>query len=410
MSTSFPNSVIFDAAPSLEALKKLPVETKGSLLLASLARIGAHDTNALNKTNLMLPGDPYQLAYGYSAVENHAVRKHLLGAPWTRLVNEGYIADYGGQGFFSMTDEGKEFLQAEPPSAAVASSAPKPAQTRVPERTPGVPRALLSYSWDGEEHNTWVLEFAERLQGDGIQILLDHWHLQPGDDRLHFMEQGVSTSDFVIVVCTPSYAEKANRRQGGVGYESMVITGELAQHMLTNKFIPVLRNGSWANSLPAYLQSRIGVDLSGDPYSSAQYEQLLRVLHGEPIQPPRIGPKPVFDRKQPVASIAPPPSGAVAPVSTGSGSVLGPANKRPNAIVHGRYEKKGVNVPHESAFIRFWDRDGGRYSFENSRGEEHLGTKREVFDRFQRFQTDLIEAGYTRMQFGSNSDPLFSSL
>ena len=50
MSTSFPNSVIFDAAPSLEALKKLPVETKGRLLLASLARIGAHDTNALNKT------------------------------------------------------------------------------------------------------------------------------------------------------------------------------------------------------------------------------------------------------------------------------------------------------------------------------------------------------------------------
>jgi hypothetical protein len=411
VSTSFPNSVIFDAAPSLEALKKLPVETKSRLLLARLARIGAHDTNALNKAHLMLPGDSYQLAYSYSAVENNAVRQHLLGAPWTRLVNEGYIADYGGQGFFSVTDEGKEFLRAEPPSAVVASPAPKPAQTRVPARTPGVPRALLSYSWDGEEHNRWVLDLAGRLQGEsGIQILLDQWYLQAGDDRLHFMEQGVSSSDFVIVVCTATYAERANRRQGGVGYESMVITGELAQHMLTNKFIPVLRTGSWSTSLPAYLQSRLGVDLSGDPYSSAQYEQLLRVLHGEPIRPPRIGPKPVFDIKRSAAPIPPPPSGAVPPASNGSGSVLGPANKRPNAIVHARYEKKGVNVPHESAFIRFWDRDGGRYSFENSRGEEHLGTKREVFDRFQRFQTDLIEAGYTRMQFGSNSDPLFSSL
>jgi hypothetical protein len=35
MSTSLPNSVIFDAAPSL-ALKKLPVETKSRLLLAGL--------------------------------------------------------------------------------------------------------------------------------------------------------------------------------------------------------------------------------------------------------------------------------------------------------------------------------------------------------------------------------------
>ena len=80
--------------------------------------------------------------------------------------------------------------------------------------TPGVPRALFSYSWDGEEHNKWVLALAERLQGEsGIQILLDQWYLHPGDDRLHFMEQGVSTSDFVIVVCTPTYAERANRRR-----------------------------------------------------------------------------------------------------------------------------------------------------------------------------------------------------
>ena len=30
-------------------------------------------------------------------------------------------------------------------------------------------------------------------------------------------------------------------------------------------------------------------------------------------------------------------------------------------------------------------------------------------DKFKDFQNDLIEAGYTRMNVGSNSDPLFSS-
>jgi serine/threonine protein kinase len=76
------------------------------------------DGNALSKHNLMLPNDPHQLAYGYSANENDAVRQHLLGLPWTRLVNEGFLADFRGQGFFSVTDEGKEFLETEDGVAA----------------------------------------------------------------------------------------------------------------------------------------------------------------------------------------------------------------------------------------------------------------------------------------------------
>jgi serine/threonine protein kinase len=116
--TSFPHTVMFDQAPTLEVLKKLAPETKGRLLLARLARIGAMDGNALSKHNLMLPNDPYQLAYGYSANENDVVRQHLLGAPWTRLVNEGFLADFRGQGFFSVTDEGKEFLETEEGVAA----------------------------------------------------------------------------------------------------------------------------------------------------------------------------------------------------------------------------------------------------------------------------------------------------
>ena len=55
------------------------------------------------------------------------------------------------------------------------------------------------------------------------------------------MEQGIENSDFVIVICTPTYAERANSRDGGVGYESMVITSAFASRFRTPKFIPVLR-------------------------------------------------------------------------------------------------------------------------------------------------------------------------
>jgi hypothetical protein len=153
----------------------------------------------------------------------------------------------------------------------------------------------LSYAWESSSHTNWVINLAERLQGkSGIEIILDQWYLVPGSDRLHFMEQGIETSDFVIVVCTPVYAERANSRDGGVGYESMVITSAFASRFQTHKFIPVLCNGDWNSSVPVYLRSMQGVDLRNDPYSETQYEQLVRAVHNEWVQPPPLGPKPAF--------------------------------------------------------------------------------------------------------------------
>jgi|SRR5579864_934362 len=282
------SKTLSDVAPTLADLKKLPMEQKCRLLLARLAKIGEHDS-ALNKHNLMMPGDPYPLAYGYPDAEKTPVREHLLGAPWTKLVNEGYLVDLSGQGFYKVTQEGKEYLTQE------ELPAPSPTSAKMPQSTTGAPRAFLSYSWDGRDHQQWVTKFAERLQGEsGIEIIFDGWQLKPGDDKLHFMEKAVAESNFVVVVCTPTYAERANKRQGGVGYESMVITSELAEHILTNKFIPVLRKGTWDSSLPIYLKSRMGVNLSDEPYREDEYEKLLRVLHEEHIQPPRLGSKPVF--------------------------------------------------------------------------------------------------------------------
>jgi len=283
------SKTLSDVAPNLTDVKKLPIDQKCRLLLARLAKIGLHDS-ALNKHNLMMPGDPYALAYGYPDAEKTPVREHLLGAPWTRLVNEGYLVDLTGQGFYKVTEEGMEYLAKE--EAPTSSTAAK-----MPGST-GAPRAFLSYSWDGRDHQQWVAKFAERLQGQsGVEMIFDGWHLRPGGDKLHFMEQAVAGSNFVVVVCTPTYAARANNRQGGVGYESMVITSELAEHIVTNKFIPVLRKGLWDSSLPIYLKSRMGVDLSDEPYREDEYEKLLRVLHGEPIQPPPLGTKPVFSKE-----------------------------------------------------------------------------------------------------------------
>jgi hypothetical protein len=119
------------------------------------------------------------------------------------------------------------------------------------------------------------------------------------------MERSIESSDFVIVICTPAYAEKANSREGGVGYESMVITGELSKKIESRKFIPVLRRGDWESSPPVYLRSKYGVDLRKDPYSETEYDKLVRALHREPIRLPPVGPRPQFAAQPGAASTVP---------------------------------------------------------------------------------------------------------
>ena len=285
MSESFQE--ISKVAPTLADLKSLPQDEKDRLLLAKLARLSRNDSNVLNKRNLTLPNDPYGLANGYPIQERREVIEHLLGAPWARLVNAGYLVDLNGQGFHKVSSDGQDFLTQPPTSTAPAMVRHRTAY--LPPRTAGVPRAFMSYSWDSEPHKAWVLKLAERLVGHGIDIILDRWHLKPGFDRPYFMEQAVSQSDFVVIICTENYALKADHRAGGVGYESLVITAEVAREALTDKFIPVLRQSTFEKSLPIYLGSRLGVDLRGDPYNEDHYEELLRQLHGQPIIAPPIG-------------------------------------------------------------------------------------------------------------------------
>ncbi len=169
----------------------------------------------------------------------------------------------------------------------------KPEESRA--ETDAVPTAFISYSWDTEEHKNWVLQLAERLRSHGVSIILDQWHLKVGGDRTHFMETSISACEFVIIICTPTYAQKANMRRGGVGYEAMIITSELAKNIRQEKFIPVVRCGGFDDSaVPIWLQTKIGVDLRGDTYDEQQYHNLLRALHKEQPAAPPVGPKPVF--------------------------------------------------------------------------------------------------------------------
>jgi hypothetical protein len=155
------------------------------------------------------------------------------------------------------------------------------------------PVVLISYTHEGEEHKAWVRGLAEKLRADGVDVILDQWDLKPGQDVLAFMEQGVRQADRVMLVFTPEYRRKADGRTGGVGYESLVITGELSSNLGTAKFIGLLRRGDWSDSVPVFMSSRSHIDFRDDATIEKAYGELLRDIHEAPAHPkPPLGKNP----------------------------------------------------------------------------------------------------------------------
>ena len=157
------------------------------------------------------------------------------------------------------------------------------------------PRALISYSWDkSEPHKKWVRTLASQLRTDGVDVTLDHWHLQPGDQLTKFMETAVRENDFVLIVCTPGYRIRSDKRQSGVGYEGDIMTAEIYAKANHHKFIPLLWAGEWHEAAPSWLSGKVYFDFRGDQYSSKSYGGLLRTLHGAVEEPPPVGQRPDF--------------------------------------------------------------------------------------------------------------------
>ena len=69
-------------------------------------------------------------------------------------------------------------------------------------------KAFISYAWDSEEHNEWVLKLASDLRRHGVDVILDQWDARLGNDLSFFMEQGLTASHFVLCVCNDKYIKK----------------------------------------------------------------------------------------------------------------------------------------------------------------------------------------------------------
>lgn len=154
-------------------------------------------------------------------------------------------------------------------------------------------KIFISYSWDSEEHKSWVKRFADRLIENGIDVYLDQYDLQKGDRLPHFMEENITLSDFVLVICTEIYKKKADERKGGAGYEGNIISSELMNSENERKFIPILRNCRFEDSLPSFMLGKMGICFSEEEVDDTSFDDLLATLYGV-RKKPEIGKKPNF--------------------------------------------------------------------------------------------------------------------
>jgi len=156
------------------------------------------------------------------------------------------------------------------------------------------PCVFISYSWDNEEHKKWVLDFAKRLFEKRIHVILDRFELSAGKNMIHFMESSINTADKVLIIFTPNYKAKADKREGGVGYEYSILNAEIYHRVITNeKFIPVLRSGNFIDSIPSFMQQFIAVDMTNPDLFEEKLNEVVHAVYNKPlIEKPMLGENP----------------------------------------------------------------------------------------------------------------------
>jgi hypothetical protein len=145
------------------------------------------------------------------------------------------------------------------------------------------PKVFVSYSHDSDKHKEWILKLCTDLRSHGVDVILDQWDARLGDDLPFFMEQGLSSSNLVLCVCSEKYVEKSNLNKGGVGYEKKILTASLLRDSSINYIIPIKRINT-NGLLPIFLDGIKYIDFDNDGKYYENYRELLARIHNEDIK------------------------------------------------------------------------------------------------------------------------------
>jgi hypothetical protein len=163
-------------------------------------------------------------------------------------------------------------------------------ERRVSEKPP---RVFISYSHTSHEHEEWVLALASFLRQNGVDARLDQSHLRHGMDLAQFMTNELALADRVVLVSDEKYAQKADGRAGGVGWETMIIQGDIVGlPPESTKYLIVVRSPTVDTGLPHYLRTKYVIHWPNTSIDDENRALLLREIFNDLPVPDEIGPRP----------------------------------------------------------------------------------------------------------------------
>jgi tetratricopeptide (TPR) repeat protein len=145
-------------------------------------------------------------------------------------------------------------------------------------------KVFISYSHDSPEHADRVLELADRLRADGIDAVLDQYEVSPPEGWPRWMDRWIRDSQFVLMVCTPTYYHRVmGEEEPGVGLGVRWEGNLIYQHIyiagtLNAKFIPVQFAEGEVSQIPTPLQGVTNYRID----TEQGYEKLYRRLTDQP--------------------------------------------------------------------------------------------------------------------------------
>lgn len=147
-------------------------------------------------------------------------------------------------------------------------------------------RVFISHTSKAADSIEWVKSLALYLIDQGIQARLDKFHLRRGMDLPQWMCNELALANKVVVVCDEAYKQKADGRLGGVGWETMIIQGDIANLPLdSTKYQVVVRTIDMEKGLPMYLRTRYAFHAPNNTADQAFREELVKELLDLPIDP-----------------------------------------------------------------------------------------------------------------------------
>lgn len=127
---------------------------------------------------------------------------------------------------------------------------------------------FISYTHDSREHSARVLALANKLRTTGFDCDIDQYHTNQNWPA--WMERKINDSDFVLVVCTPTYFRRWNNDElAGVGLGAQWESLLTRQHLYlvpgqNDRFVPTLFEPEHVGSIPKPLTNVTRVVVGDD--------------------------------------------------------------------------------------------------------------------------------------------------